>query len=598
MNESNFIDYSAAEQENKSELTKKELFSFDENGRKGSWLSIEKQGHTVEGALYAPEKPNGETIIFVPGMPGDSVVWFEKNDLDTLLEKGYKVFTIRHNGVKTSSDSSGIVNNSTRNDFSSHIGNENLEIDDWLHEPELALECFSDEDATVISHSFGGLAVGASLVNLASEGKGQNISKWINLAGVTYSPEQFKEGDWSYFINNYLGSSCNFENGDKIVEDIKVAIEKLNDELPAAQLPDKLRIVSVNTKNDEYVPVDGGVNLQEKTGMGLAVHDETMPEGFMDKADNQGKMIHDMPNLLPETLIRLVEMTVSKAPHEVTFKRSEPMSKSATEDSAQDDKIEVVGNTNKFYDTEGSEYWTKREPMVMGDLRNRPPMMALVGDIKEHNVLEAGCGTGYVARMLAAKGANVYGCDISKEMLEKAGKEETEHPMGIKYSEGDVTNLPYPDNSMDDIISCGVLIHFDQETIEKALIDAKRVLKKGGYITIGVMHPFLYSPESPNYKAEGKTWGRYTPLEDGKPYEESQKYREDYVDKNGKVFSSEVWHHTIDTYKRLIAESGLKIVEIQEQEIQKEDLISEEWGEDYGYPAFLHIKAVKENDTE
>ena len=251
-------------------------------------------------------------------------------------------------------------------------------------------------------------------------------------------------------------------------------------------------------------------------------------------------------------------------------------------------------STNKFYDDKGSEYWTKREPMVMGDLRNRPPMMLLVGDIKGHSVLEAGCGTGYVARMLSAMGARVFGCDISDEMLEKAYKEESEHPMGIEYTNGDVTELPYGDETMDDIISCGVLIHFDQKTIEKSLKEAARVLKRGGAITIGVMHPYLYHPDSPNRKLEGKSWGKYIPLEEGKSYEESQRFREDYYDKKGKLFSSEVWHHTIPTYVQLIKSAGLTIVEIQEQIIQQDDLISEEWGNDFGYPAFLHIKAVKE----
>ena len=251
-------------------------------------------------------------------------------------------------------------------------------------------------------------------------------------------------------------------------------------------------------------------------------------------------------------------------------------------------------STNKFYDDKGSKYWTKREPMVMGDLRNRPPMMLLVGDIKGHSVLEAGCGTGYVARMLSAKGAKVFGCDISEEMLERASEAERDHPMGIEYIKGDVMELPYGDETMDDIISCGVLIHFDQGTIERSLREAKRVLKCGGAITIGVMHPHLYLPDSPNRRLEGKSWGKYIPLEEGKPYEESQRFREDYYDKNGNLFSSEVWHHTILTYMKLIEDAGLKIVEMQEQLIQKEDLISDEWGDDFGYPAFLHIKAIKE----
>jgi ubiquinone/menaquinone biosynthesis C-methylase UbiE len=576
MNENSFSNHAPEMEDDKTELIKNELFAFHENGRDGTWLDLEKDNHHVEGALYSPKNPNGETIIFVSGMPGDSVVWFENNDLDILLKKGYQVFTIRHNGTRTSLEPDNITNNTSRSNFSPCIGKDNFEIDDLLHEPELAMDYFSSGNVSVISHSLGGLAVGTSLINLGSENKGQNISKWVNLAGVTYTPEQFEEStktSWEHFVNNYLGNTCNFKDGDKIVSDIGEAIRRFNERLLESSMPENTRVISVNPEKDEYVPVDSGLNIQEKTKTGLVVRDRTLPEDFLSDPTNQGKMVHDMPNLLPETLIRLVEMNVSKFPHQVTFN----IKKDETPNNNQT-KQEVNSSTNKFYDNEGSEYWTKREPMVMGDLRNRPPMMELVGDIKDHTVLE---------------GARVFGCDISQEMLTRAENEEKEHPMRIEYKLGDVTDLPYENESMDEVVSCGVLIHFDQEVIEKSLIEAKRVLKLGGHLIIGVMHPYLYSPESPNRKTEGKSWGKYISLEENKPYEESQRFREDYYDKNGKLFSSEVWHHTIETYKKLIEEAGLEIEEIQEQNIEKEDLISQEWGDDYGYPAFLHIKATK-----
>lgn len=247
-----------------------------------------------------------------------------------------------------------------------------------------------------------------------------------------------------------------------------------------------------------------------------------------------------------------------------------------------------------YYDAEKSKYWEKNEPMVIGDLRNRPPLLEMLGDISGHDVLEAGCGTGYVARMLAEKGAYVHGCDISEEMLAIARKSESEHPLGIKYAIGDIMDLPYPDDSMDEILSFSVTIYLSQEEILKFFCEAKRVLKPGGCLALGVTHPFMFGPDSPNINNSGKSWSKYVPLEPGKPFEESQRFQEDYIDKNGQAFSSIIWHHTADTYKKLMEKSGLKVKIIKDQIIQKEDLISAEWGTSYGYPGFLHIIAIKE----
>jgi 2-polyprenyl-3-methyl-5-hydroxy-6-metoxy-1,4-benzoquinol methylase len=56
-----------------------------------------------------------------------------------------------------------------------------------------------------------------------------------------------------------------------------------------------------------------------------------------------------------------------------------------------------------------------------GDVNRRynsdPVLWRLIGQVREQDVLDAGCGTGYLSRQLAQAGARVTGVDISSEMI-------------------------------------------------------------------------------------------------------------------------------------------------------------------------------------
>jgi 2-polyprenyl-3-methyl-5-hydroxy-6-metoxy-1,4-benzoquinol methylase len=46
-----------------------------------------------------------------------------------------------------------------------------------------------------------------------------------------------------------------------------------------------------------------------------------------------------------------------------------------------------------------------------------PPLLELLGDITGRRVLDAGCGEGYLARVLAARRARVTGIDLSPRLI-------------------------------------------------------------------------------------------------------------------------------------------------------------------------------------
>lgn len=95
-------------------------------------------------------------------------------------------------------------------------------------------------------------------------------------------------------------------------------------------------------------------------------------------------------------------------------------------------------------------------------------------------ILEIGFGDGYLLKKLVNK-YTCCGADISSEVIKKA-KEEMNC---VDFMVMDITGkIPYPDNSFDGFIASEVLEHMDNEELAVCLKEAKRVLKKDGYLFI------------------------------------------------------------------------------------------------------------------
>lgn len=98
-------------------------------------------------------------------------------------------------------------------------------------------------------------------------------------------------------------------------------------------------------------------------------------------------------------------------------------------------------------------------------------------------VLEAGCGTGGMMRVFAKRGGQVFGVDISHEMLKYAKRK------GMVI-QGDVRYLPFKDSSFDYVSSLGVIEHFTES--EEAFKEHVRVLRKGGRLFVNVPNRYSF----------------------------------------------------------------------------------------------------------
>ena len=110
---------------------------------------------------------------------------------------------------------------------------------------------------------------------------------------------------------------------------------------------------------------------------------------------------------------------------------------------------------------------------------------AIVNFIRKGDVvLDAGCGDGSLAILLAKKGAIVTACDISPENI-AAGRENAVSAglsEKISFMTADAENLPFPDNSFDWVVSSHVLEHLPH--FEKGLAEIRRITKKRAVIAM------------------------------------------------------------------------------------------------------------------
>src|SRR5690349_16229375 len=78
-----------------------------------------------------------------------------------------------------------------------------------------------------------------------------------------------------------------------------------------------------------------------------------------------------------------------------------------------------------------------------GDLTRQyllnPAIFALLGDVRDKSILDAGCGQGYLCRLLARKGARVTGVEPSEAFSRYALRREESEQLGIRYVQADLS---------------------------------------------------------------------------------------------------------------------------------------------------------------
>jgi ubiquinone/menaquinone biosynthesis C-methylase UbiE len=106
-------------------------------------------------------------------------------------------------------------------------------------------------------------------------------------------------------------------------------------------------------------------------------------------------------------------------------------------------------------------------------------MLAEIGDVTGKQVLDLGTGSGFLAALLAARGASVAAVDVSDESLalcrERARVSGLSERITTHNMPGEA--LGFPDNSFDSVVGIYLLHHLD---LARGVAEIHRVLRPGG----------------------------------------------------------------------------------------------------------------------
>jgi ubiquinone/menaquinone biosynthesis C-methylase UbiE len=95
------------------------------------------------------------------------------------------------------------------------------------------------------------------------------------------------------------------------------------------------------------------------------------------------------------------------------------------------------------------------------------------------SVLEVAPGPGYLAIELAKLGTfNIVGLDISRDFVEIARRNTKEAGVEVDFRQGNVSDIPFPDNAFDFVICTAAFKNFKDPL--GALTEMCRVLRPGG----------------------------------------------------------------------------------------------------------------------
>lgn len=147
-------------------------------------------------------------------------------------------------------------------------------------------------------------------------------------------------------------------------------------------------------------------------------------------------------------------------------------------------KDSALINNDYYHDLAEKWYSATDDPIALlrAESRLRNPWIAaeilkcLPEQPSDIQVLDVGCGGGFLSNYLSSQGFQVTGVDLSESSLGIA--KEKDLTKNVNYIAADAYKLPFPDQSFDVITSTDFLEHVSEP--KRVLQEVARCLKSGG----------------------------------------------------------------------------------------------------------------------
>jgi ubiquinone/menaquinone biosynthesis C-methylase UbiE len=207
-----------------------------------------------------------------------------------------------------------------------------------------------------------------------------------------------------------------------------------------------------------------------------------------------------------------------------------------------------------------------------------PAMTKLVKPIvKNKKVLDMGCGSGIFTKCIKTWGADVVGCDISKNMITIAKQENPQ----LKFIVCNAEKTPFK-NSEFDVVASGLMLHYLKD-LRPAFREVSRILKKDGTFVFSLTHPIAEFSE--RLVINGKNMFVL------QPYFNNDSYSWPMMDGMKLIY----YHHTLENIINTLNDCGFvveRLIETQPtKEFKKYD--AKMYDRNSKFPSFMVVKVRK-----
>jgi cyclopropane fatty-acyl-phospholipid synthase-like methyltransferase len=251
-------------------------------------------------------------------------------------------------------------------------------------------------------------------------------------------------------------------------------------------------------------------------------------------------------------------------------------------------------STESIYNAQATN-WLRSEKILLSDFTARPRVLEALSKIKDQDILDFGCGEGYVSRMLIDAGVkSIFGVDSSAEMIAQAQSMAKELKLSnATYTVGNAVSFnQFPQTRFDKAIAVFLFNYLTIEEMTQVMSKVRSLLVAGGTFVFTVPHPclpFMREESPPFYFEHGE---------------------KSYLDGINKTFEGKIWrrdgvpvsvrcvHKTFAHYFEALAKAGFNsLPEVKELAVTDEHLAfdPEFFGPLKGYPLHVLFK-VKVND--
>lgn len=186
------------------------------------------------------------------------------------------------------------------------------------------------------------------------------------------------------------------------------------------------------------------------------------------------------------------------------------------------------------------------------------------GNLANRDVLDVGCGEGYLVREVERRGARVQGVDLCPELVRAARDENDRLGLHAQFHEADMRTLPLRDNSVDLVLANHSINEVPDP--EAAIIEMARVLRPGGRAILLMLHPCFFG---------------WAPADDHQPGYRTRKGRKPYnVAGHKSPADATAYVATLSDYTTSLTGAGFVIEALTEPAPTHEQIAADPWWAD------------------